>query len=140
MAKKSNRKTRLRVKKKFAKAIGKLKYMKPNAQRVAVSTASREFLNDISSLLRQIRFRHDLLNKRHKNILTKHKGALRKLVSPRTTVTQKRRLLSTESKSKKQKRSQRGGIIPALIPIIAAAIGAAGTIGASAVGAAVMKA
>ena len=140
--KKKNKKVAIRPKKKFAKAIHSLRRMNARKQRESVSRASPEFIKDLTSTLRKIRKRGDLVPKKHHKTLSRHKHVLRKLVHPKTSIAQKRKLLTqTKSKGKGQRGGggQRGGVFPLLIPIIVAAIGGASSVAASAVGAAIMK-
>lgn len=123
------KKGKINVKHKFKNAIAKLKRMSAKKQREAVSGSSNEFIKDMSTFLKRIRTKPHLLGNKHRKILKRHKTKLRKIINSKTPLSEKRRLLT-----------QKGGIIPALIPIITAIIGAAGGIGASAVGAAIMKA
>ena len=143
MAKKSKRTNRLVVKKKFVTAIKKLRKMRPKDQRLRVSMSSKEFINDLTSFLRKIRNRSDLVPKKHKRTLSNLKKSLLTLVNSKTSLTKKRSILSGQNLRKKEKKhrgGQRGGILPILIPIITAAIAAGGGIAASATGAAMMRA
>lgn len=119
---------KLLVKRKFYNALQALKRMKPKEQRLRASVASPEFIKDISNVMKRLRTRSDLVSSKHKKILKRHKKPLQRLVKKSSSIKSKRNVLLL-----------RGGILPILIPIIAAAIGAAGTVGASAVGAAIMK-
>lgn len=143
MTKQAKRSKKLRVKKKFVLAIKKLKQMKPKEQRLRVAMSSKEFITDLTSFLRNIRKRHDLIPKRHHKILRQHKKRLQTLINSQTSIKKKRAILSTQHKKKsgsKQYGGQRGGILPILIPIITAAIAAGGSIAATATGAAIMRA
>ena len=121
---------KINVKRKFFNAIHSLRRMKAKNQRLRTRIASSEFIKDVANILRRIRTRPELVKSaRHRKVLTKHKAILQKLVSKKSSSEQQRKLLL----------QKRGGIFPFLIPIIAAAIGAAGSVGATAVGAAIMK-
>lgn len=132
-----SRSKKIKVKGKFQNAIQRLKHMQPKKQRAAALQSSNEFIRDISGFLSKVRKRPDLLtNKRHQKILTRHRLKLRKLVHAKTPLNVKRRILSQTGKGL----SQSGGILPFLIPIIVAIIGAGGTVGAAATHAAISKA
>ena len=119
---------RPQFKNKFKKAVFRLHRMTPLTQRTKVVGASDEFIRDISGFMSKIRKRPDLVKASHRKTLQKHKTALKKLIHAKTPIGAKRLILS-----------QKGGIIPALIPIIAAIIGTTGSVGASAVHAAIVK-
>ena len=119
---------KLKVKKQFKDAMTRLRRMTPLKQRASVVGASNQFIRDLSSFLSKIRNAGHLLKASHRNTLRKHKKKLRKLVNAKTPIHMKRLILS-----------QRGGIAPFLIPIIVAAIGAGGSIGAAATHAAIAK-
>jgi hypothetical protein len=117
------------VKKRLLSAIDKLRHMKANKQRLAVVGASNDFIRDVSGLLTKIRKQPSLVKKAsHHRIFQKNKTKLRKLVHAKTPIHVKRFILS-----------QKGGIIPALIPIFIALIGAGGSIGAAATHAAISR-
>ena len=120
---------KIKVKRKFANAISRLKQMKPMKQRAAAVGASNEFIRDMSSFFSKIRKRPDLLKAKHRRILRRYRKKMKKLVHAKTPIHSKRLILS-----------QKGGIIPALIPIIVAAIGAGGSVAAAATHAAVSRA
>ena len=119
---------RLQYKNKFKKAVFRLHRMTPLTQRSKVVGASDEFIRDVSGFMSKIRKRPELVKASHRKTLQKHKKVLKKLIHAKTPIATKRLILS-----------QKGGIIPALIPIIAAIVGAAGSIGASAAHAAILK-
>ena len=119
---------KLKVKKQFKDAITRLRRMTPVKQRASVVGSSNQFIRDVSSFLSKIRNAGHLLKASHRNTLRRHKKKLRKLVSANTPIHMKRLILS-----------QKGGIAPFLIPIIVAAIGAGGSIGAAATHAAITK-
>ena len=124
--KKSSKK--LAVKRQFRKAMSQLNQMTPVKQRAAVWGASNKFIHDMSRFLNKIRNKGNLLRANQRRILKKHRKKLKKLVKAKTPVDTKRLILS-----------QKGGIIPALIPIIVALIGAGGSIATGATTAAIMK-
>ena len=122
----------LQVKKQFKNAMKHLQRMNPLKQRTAVVGASNKFIRDISGFLSKVRTKGDLVKPSHRKILRRHSKKLKKLVNPKTSIATKRLILS-----------QKGGIAPALIPVIVALIGAGGGVAASAAGgaahAAIMK-
>ena len=117
------------VKKKFMRAITQLRRMKPKRQRSSVVGASNEFIRDVSGIMNKMRHRPDLVKSSHRKILKRHSKKLRSLIHAKTPINKKRLILV-----------QRGGIFPALIPVIVALIGAAGGIGGAATSAAILKA
>ena len=119
---------KVKAKKKFIKSISYLRRLKPQKQREMMLNSSNEFIRDISSFLAKIRKRPDLVTAKHRKVLKKHRNKLRKLVHAKTGVQSKRLILS-----------QKGGIIPFLIPIITAVIGGASSIAAGATTAAILK-
>ena len=121
-------KRKILVKRKFFNAVQALRKMKPKEQRKRTQNASKEFIDDITTFLKRLRRMPHLVKNRHRKVLKKLGKSLRKLVNKGTSVESRRKILL-----------QRGGIIPFLIPIICASIGAAGAVGASAAGAAIMK-
>ena len=120
---------KIKVKRKFYKALHSLRQMKPKEQRMRASNASKEFVKDVSKVMNQIRTRPHLVANKHRKILKRYKRPLRQLVKRNTSLARKRQLLLL-----------RGGILPFLVPIICASIAAAGSVGASAAGAAIMRA
>ena len=128
----SNRKRKfvkaIPVKRKFATAIKKLKQMKAAKQRLSVIGASNEFIRDVSNFMTKIRKRPQTVKASHRKILKRHSKKLRKLIHAKTPIESKRMILS-----------QRGGILPALIPVICALIGAGGGIAGAATSAAIIK-
>ena len=121
---------KIKVKRKLRNAISRLKTMTARQKRTAALGASNEFLRDISRFFSKLRKRPDLVTKsKHRRILKRHKSKLQKLVHAKTTMNDKRRILA-----------QKGGILPALIPVVVAGIGALGGVAASATHAAVSKA
>lgn len=119
---------KIRVKRKFFNAMQSLRRMSRKQQRLRASNASNEFIRDVSSIMKKLRTKPHLVTNKHKRLLKRYKKPLRRLVQSGSSVKSKRKVLL-----------MRGGIIPFLIPIICAAIGAAGTVGAGAAGAAIMR-
>ena len=119
---------KINVKPKFADALRRLKRMKKANQKTAIFGASNEFIRDLSSFMQKIKHRPDLVSKSRRKTLAKHRAKLRKLIHAKTSIDNKRLILS-----------QTGGILPFLIPIICASITAAGGIGAAATSAAIIK-
>ena len=108
----------------------KLRRMSKQRQRKVVAQASPEFVKDVGIFLRKIRTKpHLIRNAKHRRQLKRHRSKLLRLVNPHVSVEKKRRILL-----------MRGGIAPFLIPIICADIGAAGSVGAAATSAAIIKA
>lgn len=122
------RKRKLIVKKKFVMAIKRLSKLSPNIQRAAIAQANSKFIKDVSSVMKKLRKRPDLVTMTHRKRLQKHRVRLQKLIHPKTSIQKKREILT-----------HRGGIFPLLIPLIAAGIGAAGSVASGAVTAAIMK-
>ena len=119
--------------KKFKHAMFKLNRLSPEKRRLATIGASNVFIRDITSALKKIRKRpHLVKGAKHRKVLKKHRKKLRRLVNPKLSINKKRHILT-----------QVGGIVPFLIPVLVASIGAAGTaaagIGGAAVHAAVSK-
>lgn len=119
---------KLKVKRKFANAMLRMRKMKRAKQRTLVEGASNEFIRDVSGFIKRVRHRPDLVKGSHRKVLRRHKKKLQRLIHAKTPIKKKRRILL-----------QKGGIIPALIPIICAIIGAGGAVGAGAASAAIMK-
>lgn len=119
---------KLKVKRKFANAMLRMRKMKRAKQRTLVEGASNEFIRDVSGFIKQVRHRPDLVKGSHRQVLRRHKKKLQRLIHAKTPIKKKRRILL-----------QKGGIIPALIPIICAIIGAGGAVGAGAASAAIIK-
>ena len=111
---------------KFKRAMNTLKGLSPEKRRLATIGASNVFIRDVSSALKKIRTRPHLVKASHQKVLKKHRNKLRNLVNAKVSINKKRSILT-----------QKGGIVPLLIPVICAAIGAAGTTAAGVGGAAV---
>lgn len=111
-AKRSKKSGKLTVKKKFSAAINKLRRLKCNQQRTAVSGASNEFINDISKTLRRLKTTPNLVSSKHKRSIRKHKSKFKRLAQAKTTLKAKRRILT-----------QKGGFLPFLIPLLGTVIG-----------------
>ena len=120
---------KINVKAKFKNAMFQLRRISKQKQRNSVATASNEFIKDLSKHLAKIRMQpHLVKNKKHRTQLKRNRGKLLNLINPQVSLGKKRGILL-----------MKGGIIPLLIPIICASIGAAGTVGAAATSAAIMK-
>lgn len=130
VVKKKNRKSvpKIFVKQKFVNAMKRLKQMKAKKQRSAILGASNEFIRDVSGFMNKLRKQPHFVKSKHRNVLNKHRLKLRKLIHAKTPLEDKRLILS-----------QTGGIIPALVPIICALIGAGGGIAGAATSAAIVK-
>lgn len=91
---------------KFQKALIQLKRLPksklPQAMRMANNSFIRQFCSRIN------RLKHAKVNANRSKVLRSNKTKLRKLVSKRTSIQSKRKLLS-----------QRGGFLPLLLPLIA---------------------
>ena len=128
-SRRSKKSSKVYVKSKFKKAMFKLRRMSKQRQRKIVAQASPEFIKDVGIFLSKIRTEpHLIRNAKHRRQLKRQRSKLLRLVNPHVSVEKKRRILL-----------MRGGIVPFLIPIICAGIGAAGTVGAAATSAAIMK-
>lgn len=110
----------------FKRAMFTLKRLPPEKRRLATIGASNVFIRDVSNALKKIRSRPHLVKGKFRQVLQKHRNKLRRLVSPKVSINKKRSILT-----------QKGGIVPALIPVVCAAIAAAGTTAAGVGGAAV---
>ena len=122
------KKKKISVKRRFAKAMSVLRRMRAKKQRSAVVGSSNDFIRDVTGFLTRIRKRPDLVKSSHRKILKRYRKKLNKLVQAKTPMHMKRFILA-----------QKGGILPALIPIITAIIGAAGGIAGAATSAAIIK-
>lgn len=127
---KGKRKAPVRVNKRFHQAIKRIDRMNSKRRNAVIAGSSNQFIRDFSNAMQKIPKQPQLVAARHKKKLQRHKRKLRQIVNSGTPIHVKRRLLT-----------QKGGFIISsiLVPLIAAAIGAAGTVAGSAVGAAVMK-
>ena len=95
-----------------------------------VAGASNEFIRDISKHISKLRNKpHLVKNSKHRKTLKKHQKKLRRLINSKVGVKSKRTILF-----------MKGGIFPLLIPIISAAIGAAGSVAAAGTSAAILRA
>ena len=116
------------VKQRFVHAMKRIKGMKAMKQRTVALGASKDFIRDVSNFMSKVRNQPQLVKASHRNVLNKHRIKLRKLIHPKTPIKNKRLILS-----------QTGGILPALVPIICALIGAGGGIAGAATSAAIIK-
>ena len=93
---------------KFGKALLRLKHLPKSKMPEAMNTANNAFIRQFCSSIN--RLKHAKLTAKHSKVLRSNKHKLRRLVSKRTSIQSKRKLLS-----------QRGGFIATIIPLIAAA-------------------
>lgn len=115
----------------FRKAMNELKRMKGGSRRAALVRANDKFVRDLSHVLGKVRNNPPDLSKVNPRLLRRlrlQRKRFQTFVNKKTSIKKKRRIIT-----------QKGGIFPALIPIICAAIGAAGTVGGAAAGAAIAK-
>lgn len=94
-----------------------------------IQLANHKFVNDLCAATRKLRYAKIKLTPTLRKKLTRHRQHLRSLANRRTSVQTKKKLLT-----------QRGGVLPFLIPLIVAGISAAGSVGAAAVHGAVSRA
>lgn len=127
-AKRQGKKKYVRTNAKFKKAIKKLVKLNKATQRQLVKHSSNQFIKDFGMTIKKIRNKPNLFNEKQIQRLRRHKHNLRILANSRSSLRRKRQILN-----------QKGGIAPFLIPIIAAAIGSAGSVAGAAVHAAVSK-
>ena len=106
----------------FRRALLRLKKLKGHHQSQAIGMANDTFIRQMCQGVKKLRYSKKV-NRQSARRLKRHRANLRQLVSPRLSVQKKRKLLS-----------QRGGIIPAIIPLLLSAIGpiAGGIAGAAA--------
>lgn len=130
----TSNKHRIPTKPKFVNAMMRLKGMSKAQQKAVLHGASNEFIRDMSSYLQKLKKRPELIkHPAHRKLLKRHRAKLRKLVHAKTSLRQKRAILT-------QRGGQIGGAIAAaIIAIVCASIGAAGTVGAAATSAAILK-
>ena len=127
-AKRQHKKKYVHVKAKFKQAIKKLVKLNKATQRQLVKHSGNQFIRDFGMAIAKIRNKADLFTKKQIQQLRRYKRKLRILANSRSSLQKKRQILN-----------QKGGIAPFLIPIIAAAIGSAGSVAGAAVHAAVSK-
>ena len=106
----------------FHRALLRLKKLKGRQQSQAIGMANDTFIRQMCQGVKKLRYSKKV-NRQSARRLHRHRANLRQLVSPRLSVHKKRKLLS-----------QRGGILPALVPLLLSAIGpvAGGIVGAAA--------
>ena len=106
----------------FRRALLRLKNLKGRHQSQAIGMANDTFIRQMCQGVKKLRY-NKKVNRQSARRLQRHRANLRQLVSPRLSVHKKRKLLS-----------QRGGILPALIPLLLSAVGpvAGGIVGAAA--------
>ena len=120
-----------RVKRQHAKllaAIKALSKMSPGQKHHYLQHANKKFVNDLCKATREVRYMNIKLSPSLRRRIKKHCKLLKAFVNPRTKLKRKKQLLT-----------QRGGIAPFLIPLLVAGIGAAGSVGAAATSAAILK-
>ena len=127
-AKRQRRKKYVHANSKFKSAIRKLVKLNKPTQRQLAKHSSNKFIKDFGMAIAKIRNKADLFTKKQIGQLRRYKRKLRILANKRSSVQKKRQILN-----------QKGGIAPILIPLIAAAIGSAGSVAGAAVHAAVSK-
>ena len=93
----------------FRRALYRLKRLKPKHQCQAIGMANDAFIRQMCTHVKKLRY-----NKKVKLAprLKRHKGKLRQLVSARTSISKKRKILG-----------QRGGFLPALLPLLVSTVG-----------------
>ena len=106
----------------FRRALLRLKNLKGRHQSQAIGMANDTFIRQMCQGVKKLRY-NKKVNRQSARRLQRHRANLRQLVSPSLSVHKKRKLLS-----------QRGGILPALIPLLLSAVGpvAGGIVGAAA--------
>ena len=123
----------MRVSSKFYQTIHTLKRMKGRQRERALSNANDNFIRDMSQTVGKMRKVSPSLlahiNPRLWRRIHLQRSHLKSFARKKTSMKKKRKFMK-----------QKGGIIPALIPIICAAITAGGAVGSAAVGAAVARA
>ena len=122
----------MRVPSNFYRAVHVLKRMKTKQRQSALAKANDKFINDLSHVMRkdcQLPPNVVHVSPQLKRRIRSRQKALQSFTKAKTSLKRKRMIVR-----------QKGGIIPALIPIICAAIGAGGSVAAAGVGAAIAKA
>ena len=114
---------------KLVKTLKRLSKLPVAQQQRQLRLANHKFIKDLCSATQKVRYAKFNVAPTLRKKLNRHRHHLRTLVSRRTSLQKKRQLLT-----------QRGGIVPALIPILVAALGATGSIGAAATHAAISRA
>ena len=111
MAKTSRRRRRSTKRKnnKFSKAISSLRRMKSNDRYEAIRYANDAFIRDLCSKIGQLK--HRKLTSQQLKVVKKYKGKLKELCNRSNSINKKRQTLS-----------QKGGILPFLLPLIATPI------------------
>ena len=95
----------------FRRALHRLRKLKPTHQSKAIGMANNAFIRQMCSHVKKLRYNKKVASKSAKR-LKRHRTKLRQLVSARTSIDKKRKLLS-----------QRGGFLPALLPLLLSAVG-----------------
>lgn len=118
------------TKESFIHAVQALNRLSPSRQKQEVKVASNKFIHHLCSATCKLRRCNKLrLSPKMKRDFKRYGPKLRALTKQRTSIHKKRMILT-----------QKGGILPFLVPIIVAGIGAAGGVGAAATHAAISKA
>lgn len=95
----------------FRRALHRLKRLKQNHQCQAIGMANDAFIRQMCTHVKKLRY-NKKVNSKSAQRLKRHRGKLRQLVSPRTTLAKKRKILG-----------QRGGFLPALLPLLISTVG-----------------
>lgn len=114
---------------KLTKALHRLCKLPREEQRRQLQLANEKFVNDLSSATRKLRYARLKLSPSMRKKLKQHRKALHTFMNGRVSAQRRKQVLT-----------QRGGIAPFLVPIIVAALGATGSIGAAATHAAISRA
>ena len=95
----------------FRRALQRLKRLKHNHQCQAIGMANDAFIRQMCTHVKKLRYSRKV-NAKSAQRLKRHRGKLRQLVSARTSIAKKRKILG-----------QRGGFLPALIPLLISTVG-----------------
>ena len=95
----------------FRRALHRLKRLKQNHQCQAISMVNDAFIRQMCTHVKKLRY-NKKVNSKSAQRLKRHRGKLRQLVSPRTTLAKKRKILG-----------QRGAFLPALLPLLISTVG-----------------
>ena len=95
----------------FHRALHRLKKLKPAHQSQAIGMANNAFIRQMCAHVKKLRYNKKVTPKSAQR-LKRHRTKLRQLVSARTSIDKKRKLLS-----------QRGGFLPALLPLLISTVG-----------------
>ena len=106
----TKRKTGRKKISKFDQALIRLRKLKRDQQSKAMSFANKSFINQFCNKVKKLR--HKKISPKDAKVLRRNSLKLKKLVSKKTSFSKKRKMLS-----------QRGGFLPALLPLLAPVIG-----------------